>query len=180
MAASRGKTICFIDNGNIFHGQQEAGWRIDWQKFAEYLSSDGDSVWQTYFFASEHDPPLPNESSFYQFLREQLRWEVSLYPLGTKTVTCFSCSHTHKLPAEKGVDVGLATKMLMLGINQAYETAILVAGDRDYLETVKFIKGLGRRFEVVPWRGARPDALSAESSAPVLYLDDLRGQLAKD
>jgi uncharacterized LabA/DUF88 family protein len=176
--AARGKTICFIDNANIFHGQQEAGWRIDWEKFIRYLEREGE-IWQTHIFASEHDPPLSNENSFYQFLKEELRWEVSLYPLGIKTITCVSCDHRHTVPAEKGVDVGLATRMLMLGINQAYETAILVAGDRDYLETVKFIKGLGLRVEVIAWRGGLSDDLADESSAHVLLLDELKRELEK-
>jgi uncharacterized LabA/DUF88 family protein len=178
MSATRGKSICFIDNANIFHGQQDMGWRIDWEKFARYLERDGE-IWQTYFFASEHNPPLPAESSFYQFLKEQLRWEVSLYQLGRKTINCNSCNQSHTLPAEKGVDVGLATKMLMLGINQAYETAILVAGDRDYLETVKFLKGFGLRVEVIAWRNAISNELATESSSPVLYLDDLEKELSR-
>jgi uncharacterized LabA/DUF88 family protein len=176
MATERGKTICFIDNANIFHGQQDAGWRIDWERFVKYLEEGGE-VWQTYFFASEHDPPLPAETSFYQFLKEQLRWEVILYTLGVRTVSCNNCDHTHTTPVEKGVDVGLATRMLTLGINQAYETAILVAGDRDYLETVKFVKGLGLRVEVVSWRSGLSNELEMESSAPVMYLDDLRDEL---
>ena len=178
MTTARGKTICFIDNANIFHGQQDQGWRIDWQKFARFIERDGE-IWQSYFFASEHDPPSPQETAFYQFLKEQLRWEVSLYRLGQKTVCCQNCSHTHTLPAEKGVDVGLATRMLMLAINQAFETALLVAGDRDYLETVKFVKGLGLRVEVVAWRHALSHELAAESSAPVLFLDNLAKDIAK-
>lgn len=179
MTTARGKSICFIDNANIFHGQQDIGWRIDWQRFVRFLEEDGE-IWQTYFFASEHDPPLQNETSFYQFLKEQLRWEVSLYRLGQKTLSCQNCEHTHTTFAEKGVDVGLATKMLMLGINQAYETAILVAGDRDYVETVKFIKGLGLRVEVIAWRNALSNELAAESSAPVVYLDDLEKKIVKN
>jgi uncharacterized LabA/DUF88 family protein len=180
MATERGKTICFIDNANIFHGQCDARWRIDWERFIKHLEQDGGEIWQTYFFASEHDPPLPAETSFYQFLKEQLRWEVIVYPLGIRTVTCNKCDHTHTTPVEKGVDVGLATRMLTLGINQAYETAILVAGDRDYLETVKFIKGLGLRVEVVAWRSGLSNDLEAESSAPVLFLDDLRKEICRN
>ena len=179
MATERGKTICFIDNSNIFHGQQEARWRIDWERFIKYLARDGE-IWQTYIFASEHDPPLPAETSFYQFLKEELRWEVVIYQLGQRTVSCNNCDHTHVVPAEKGVDVGLATRMLTLGINQAYETAILVAGDRDYLETVKFIKGLGLRVEVASWRSGLSDELETESSAPVIYLDDLRKEIGRN
>ncbi|HEV2763204.1 MAG TPA: NYN domain-containing protein [Pyrinomonadaceae bacterium] len=178
MNVTRGKTICFIDNANIFHGQQDAGWRIDWRKFVEHLARDGE-VWQTYFFASVANPPRPEEEAFFDFLKEQLRWEVMAYSLGKRTVCCTNCRFTETVPAEKGVDVGLATKMLMLGMNQAYETAVLVAGDRDYLETVVFLKGLGLRVEVVAWRDNLSDLLASESSAPVLYHDTLKAEIEK-
>ncbi len=178
MSATRGKTICFIDNGNIFYGQQTAGWRIDWQKFLQYLEQDS-QIWQTYYFASQQDPPRDEETAFYTFLKEELRWEVSIYALGKRTITCSKCRHTKTVPVEKGVDVGLATKMLMLGMNQSYETAILVSGDRDYLETVKFLKGLGIRVEIVAWQNALSEELSAESSAPVLFFDDIRNRIEK-
>jgi uncharacterized LabA/DUF88 family protein len=173
MTTTRGKAICFIDNANIFYGQQDSGWRIDWQKFLKHLERE-DQIWQVYFFASEQDPPREEATAFYQFLKEQLRWEVILYPLGKRTVKCLQCDHVATVPAEKGVDVGLATKMLMLAMNQAYDTAILVSGDRDYLETVKYVKGMGLRVEVVSWRVNLSDDLAAESSAPVLHFESIR------
>lgn len=123
MALQRGRTICFIDNSNIFSGQQDAGWRIDWKRFSEYIAIDGE-IWQTYFFASEQDPPRAIQTGFYRFLKEQLRWEVILYPLGKTTKTCSQCTHKDIVLTEKGVDVGLATKMLILAFNKAYDTAL--------------------------------------------------------
>jgi len=178
MPASRGKSICFIDNSNIFGGQQATGWRIDWAKFQQYLQQT-EPVWQVHFFASEQDPPRAIQTSFYRFLKDQLRWEVHLYELGKKTQTCSKCGNKDLMSAEKGADVGLATKMLMLAVNKAYETAILVAGDRDYLETVKFIKNLGLRVEIMSWKGALSPELESESSSSVILLDNLRGQIEK-
>jgi uncharacterized LabA/DUF88 family protein len=65
-------------------------------------------------------------------------------------------------------------------MNQAYETALLVSGDRDYLETVAYLKSIGLRVEVVAWRDNLSDALAAESSAPVVYLDALRDDIQKE
>ena len=178
MPNSRGKTICFIDNSNIFHGQQAVGWRIDWEKFQQFLEQSG-QIWQTYFFASEEDPPRAIQTRFYQFLKNQLRWEIVLYTLGEKSVHCQNCGQSETVPDEKGTDVGIATKMLMLAINRAYETAILVSGDGDYLETVKFIKNLGLRIEIIAWRGGTSGELAQESSAPVVYLDDIKAQIER-
>lgn len=178
MPLGRGRTVCFIDNSNIFHGQQSAGWRIEWQRFVQHFEQH-DQIWQTYFFASVQDPPRAAQEGFYKYLKEQLRWEVVLYSLGTKTVTCNNCGHSEMIATEKGADVGVATKMLMLGMNKAYDTALLVSGDRDYLETVKFIKNLGLRIEVIAWRSGLSNELAAESSAPIVYLDDIKSQIEK-
>lgn len=175
----RGKTICFIDDQNVFHGQQSAGWRIDWQRFVHFFNRDGNELWQVYYFAGEKEDQSVGEENFFQYLREQMRWEVATYPLGRRTVKCLGCGESHSYLAEKGVDVGLAIKMLTLAINKAFETAILVSGDRDYLETVQFIKGLGLRVEVVSWKDGLSDALAAESSAPVIYLDKLKKQIGR-
>src|SRR6266849_6316471 len=122
----RGRTIVFIDNSNAFHGQMTAGWRIDAKKLQAYLASEGE-IWQTYIFASVSDPPRYEQTNFYKFLKNEMRYEVLLYELGRKTVKCFACSKSRQVRVEKGVDVGVATKMLTLANNRAFDTAILVA-----------------------------------------------------
>lgn len=178
MPVQRGKTICFVDNSNVFGGQRASDWRIDWQKLATHIDTNG-PVWQTFFFASEQDPPRAIQTDFYRFLKEQLRWEICLYELGQKTQKCSACGNRERLPAEKGVDVGLATKMLILGFSKAYETAILVSGDKDYLETVKFVKNLGLRVEIISWSASLSPDLRVESSVPVVLLDNLRAQIER-
>ncbi|MBW3623666.1 MAG: NYN domain-containing protein [Armatimonadetes bacterium] len=176
MDQDRGKIICFIDESNIYHGQEEVGWKIDWQKFENYLGRDG-QIWQTFFFASAHDPAAEIQNDFYRHLREGLRWEVQIYELGKTTVRCSKCNHEETVPKEKGVDIGIATKMLTLGMQHAYDTAVLVAGDRDYLEPVKSLKSQGLRVEVASWKHTLSDELSAESSSPPIYLDELRDEI---
>ena len=175
---ARGKTICFVDNSNIFLGGKNAGWTVDWGKFGQYLSKT-DSVWQTHFFASEQDPPKAMQTTFYQYIKNTLRWELHLYELGKRRTNCSKCGNSITTPTEKGVDVGLATKMLVLGVNRAYETAILVSGDRDYLETVQYIKSLGLRVEVVSWRQSLSPQLNPESSSPIIFLDDIKAEIEK-
>jgi hypothetical protein len=54
-----------------------------------------------------------------------------------------------------------------------------VSGDKDYLGTVKAIKNMALRVEVVSFRRSLSQELGAESSAPVLYLDDYRHRLER-
>jgi len=172
----RSRAIVFFDNSNIFKSQKQAGWRIDAEKFMLRLSQDGE-IWQTYFFAAVTDPPKYAQTNFYKMLKERLHWETVIFPLGRKTFHCKNCNTIHELKAEKGVDVALATKMLTLAINKAFDTAILVSGDKDYLDTVRTVKNLGLRVEVVSFKGSLSRELANESSSPVMYLDDLRKEI---
>jgi uncharacterized LabA/DUF88 family protein len=176
--AERGKTIAFIDNSNVFKGQQKAGWRIDVEKLHRYLEKNG-GLWQVFFFASATDPPRFQQTNFYNFLKNKMRYEVKLYSLGRKTINCKKCGQSTVVYAEKGADVGVATKLLVLANNRAFETAILVAGDRDYLETVQAVKAQGLRVEIMAWRGSISDAMEAESSRQVTYFDDIRVEIER-
>src|SRR5580700_3266230 len=133
---SRGKAIVYFDNSNVFRGQLDQGWRIDATKLVQKLEERG-PIWQTHFFAAVTDPPRYSQTGFYKKLKEQLHWETHLFPLGSKTTACKNCGYKKRIHTEKGVDVAIATTMLIHGVNRAYDTAILISGDKDYLETVK-------------------------------------------
>lgn len=172
---NRGRTLVYFDNSNIFKGQLNAGWRIDPEKLMKRLEQDGD-IWQVWFFAAVIDPPKYSQTNFYEKLKK-LRWETEIFPLGRKTFTCKTCNTTHNLKAEKGVDVAIAMKMLTHATNKAFDTAILLSGDKDYLDTVRTVKNMGLRVEIVSFKRSLAPGLAAESSTSVLYLDDLRSEI---
>jgi uncharacterized LabA/DUF88 family protein len=123
------------------------------------------------------DPPRYQQTAFYRFIKNDMRYEVLLFNLGQKTIKCRRCGDSRTVPVEKGVDVALATKLLTLANNHAFDTAILVAADKDYLETVRAVKGNGLRVEIVAWRGSISPDMEAESSRPVVYFDDVKGEI---
>ena len=174
--AQRGKTIVYFDNSNIFHGQRNVGWRIDAEKLQAHLEQRG-PIWQVYFFGAAIEPPRYMQTVFYRMLKEKLRWETLILPLGQKTVRCLNCGRSRRTYTEKGVDVAIATRMMTHAIHKAFETAVLISGDKDYLGTVKIIKDMGLRVEIVAFRESLSNELAHESSAPVLYLDDIRSDI---
>jgi len=173
---ARGRTITFIDNSNVFLGSRSAGWRIDARKLHDFLKRDGE-IWQTFFFASATDPPRYQQTNFYNFIKNTMRYEVLLYKLEMRTVRCHKCGDVRRVPVEKGLDVGLATKLLMLANSRAFDTALLVAADRDYLETVRAVKSNGLRVEVLAWRGTISPEMEVESSVSVVYFNDIRADI---
>ena len=60
---------------------------------------------------------------------------------------------------EKGIDVKIATDMLVHGYRANYDVAILVSGDTDFVDAVQAVKDLGRHVEVVLFDDAGSIAL---------------------
>jgi uncharacterized LabA/DUF88 family protein len=50
---------------------------------------------------------------------------------------------------QKGIDVKLAIDMLIKAFKSEYETAILIAGDCDFEEVIKEVRGLNKKVELV-------------------------------
>lgn len=58
-------------------------------------------------------------------------------------------SNVHHVDAgQKGVDVDLATDMVLFACKDYYDTAILVSGDGDFVPAVEKVKDMGKRVEV--------------------------------
>ena len=173
---TRGRTIMYVDNSNMFKSQKQVGWKLDVHKLFAKLGETGE-IWQTHFFAAVTDPPRYQQTNFYRIVKEELHWETCILPLGRKTLHCYNCDKSWTTSAEKGVDVALATRLLNHAYNRAFDTAILLSGDKDYLETVKSVKNLGMRVEIVGFHRSMSGHLAAESSVAVLYLDDIRTEI---
>lgn len=178
MAYPRGRTICFIDNSYIFRGSYKHQWRVDFRKLIETLSTPG-AVWQTYFFASEEDPPNSDQTNLYKYLKMALHFEVNLYPLRKRQMRCNNCGNEWSSYSEKAAAIGMATTLVSLGYNNAFDSAVLVTGDSDFLEPIRTVKSLGKRVELAAWRDSIAQDLEMEASANIFYLDEHRRALER-
>lgn len=92
-----------------------------------FFHKDGNITIRKYWFASYQG----DEIDFKKYAKK-LR-ELTFEPVLFK-------KHNGK---EKGVDIGLATEMLVNAFNQNYDVGIIVAGDKDYAGLVKEVKRYG-------------------------------------
>lgn len=171
----KGKTIVYFDNSNIYKNLHYEGWRIDFEKLIQKLNID--QIWQVYFFTAVPDLERYKTTPFYKKLKYHLRWEIVALPVGQRSVHCKACGTSWTAQTEKCVDVSIAVTMLNHAINKSFETAVLVSGDKDFLELVKSIKRMGLRVEIASFKNSLSPDLGNESSAPVLFLDDLRSEI---
>lgn len=157
--------MMFIDGSNLFHGCKcysiengEDHFRIDMIKLREKLLNNRRLI-RAYYYCSipiKGDPMrINNQEGFYRYL-EYNGFKVIKKPLRLRTekFKCNKCKHeiVFEKQVEKGVDVALVTDMLSLGISERYDTAILIAGDLDYMRAIEELQRLGITTEVAYFR----------------------------
>lgn len=171
------RVIVFIDGNNLFHAalQCQGTHDIDIQKLALRLCNKDRELKQIRYYYS----PFINTVNPATFLdQQQYIHKISnipnvalipgryqkrhlLIPQGihNKIVNCSNrCVTDADLEGyvEKLTDVNIATDMLMMAINNEYDTAILVSGDADFVPVVKAIKGLkkGKKVQVAAFENS--------------------------
>jgi len=140
------RVAIFIDAGNMFHASNYLKVKIDYRKLINLLKKDR-WLLRAYFYTGIPSPEMMQEN---EELRQQWKRQegflIELQKMGIKVKT-MPLKKTPEGYIEKGVDVLLATDMVSLAFRDAYDTAILVSGDSDYVPVVEEIQQLGKRVE---------------------------------
>lgn len=106
------------------------------------------------------------------------RIETRFGRLGNKIeekVTCTKCDHKFKAKAlgQKGVDVNIAADMVDLAYKNAFDSAILVSGDSDFVPAIQYVKSLGKIVGVASFRNRVSEEQEIMKIADVrIYLDE--------
>ncbi len=141
------RLMIFIDGSNIFHGLRYLNIRIDYSRLVDFLRENRRVVRTYYYTAVPQDRDVRKGTPEWESLVRQKRFLDELSLSGIKV----KLARLRKLPSgefiEKEVDIMLATDMLSLAFQNAYDTAILVSGDSDFIYTVEEIQRIGKRVE---------------------------------
>jgi uncharacterized LabA/DUF88 family protein len=71
----------------------------------------------------------------------------------TETSACPACGEPFRGAAEKGVDTALVTDLLSLAWQAAYDVAILVTSDADFIPAVEHVQAKGLKVVNAAWPG---------------------------
>ena len=135
------RVMVFIDGSNLFWACKLISFKIDLEKLVSELVR-GRSLLRPCYYCAIPENPNQGQINFHRKLR-YLGFKVvpktlkKRYDESEKTVFI-----------EKGVDVALVTEMLSMAYKNAYDVAILVSGDNDYVGAVEEVKSLGKRVEI--------------------------------
>jgi uncharacterized LabA/DUF88 family protein len=152
------------------------------------VSASIDLVRSYYFgaIATNYDPQdedaVQRRRDFHDALRREHRYQVVRFETdyrGRRVRRADRAEDDAFEPREKAVDVALATTMLEMAALSAYDIAIVVCGDRDFLPALQAVRRLGKRVALVSARGACPREYSDPDDAQhvrdfnTIWLDDI-------
>jgi uncharacterized LabA/DUF88 family protein len=152
------RVMVFIDGSNLYHVLGENCGRHDLQfdKFCEKLAN-GRRLLRTYYYnvrqESERQPDVG---------RDQERFLASLYDSPYLEVRLGVWRQRGGEMVEKGVDVMLATDLVVKALKDQYDTAIVVSGDGDFFPAYQAAKDAGKHVEVMAFESnLSPEAARA-------------------
>ncbi|HLC75294.1 MAG TPA: NYN domain-containing protein [Candidatus Nanoarchaeia archaeon] len=160
------KSMVFIDASNLLGGwwtycknkgytqlnsktnKLELTKKIDYKNLIDNIT-DGTDFIRGYFYDSVDEPLDSRKQSFFDFLRS-LGVTIVTKKLRHKSIECKHCKTKDvNVPYQKGVDVALVTEVMSLANEGAYEIAIIISGDNDFVDAVNYIKSKGLKVWVV-------------------------------
>ncbi|WP_182875518.1 NYN domain-containing protein [Microbispora sp. H10670] len=95
---------------------------------------------------------LPSWSVSVRERRSQPR-QVHCRNCGTMTTACPSCGQSYMAKPEKGVDAAIVTDMLSLAWQDAYDVAVPVTSDADFVPAVERVQERGLKVINAGWSG---------------------------
>lgn len=195
----------FIDFWNFqlaWNGASQPGEQCDWKSlpltlvqstadvFATAGLTEGLSLQETIVYASV-DPEseaklrswlttfVDRLPSFDVKIRDRRARKKSIHCklCGTTTTACPNCGEEYVGKPEKGVDAAVVTDLLSLAWQDAYDVAILVSSDADYIPAVEHVQAKGLKVVNAAWKNRGHDLRGACWAS--FAIDDIREGLCR-
>ena len=166
------RVMIFVDGSNIWWGQnyysrdQSKKFRIDFEKLKDYVLDKRELI-RTIYYGSTPENISSGQANFIEYLRK-LGIQVIEKKLKIRTDPILG----KDVKIEKGVDVALAVDLLAYAWENAYDVAILVSGDEDYVGAVEKVMSKGKNVELVAFKGSTSKELR-QHCGKTTFIDDI-------
>lgn len=134
------RVAVYIDGSNFYHAvkDQRGSARVDFEHLVNGLA-DGRVLVRTYYYNA-----LPRES---EVAEDQFTQQRNFFE-SINRLPCFEVKLGYiDRGNQKGVDVQLATDMILGAVRGVYDTAVVVSGDGDFAIPVQAVKDMGKQVE---------------------------------
>jgi len=157
------RVIIFVDQPNIFYNLQKRDIRIDYKKLKKILSK-GSYLVGGFVYLGVPDKIPPEKESFMKYIKK------AGYTIQARPLRVLSDGTTK----QKRIDIFIYKDVVELAEEDAYDKAVLVSGDGDFVDAVKRLKILKKRFEIWSFRKSLSKLLRKEAGKEnIHYIDDI-------
>ena len=161
------RIVIFIDNSNIFKGFQKYNIKVDYEKL-KILISRNRNLQNIFLYEGVVYPMSPEKKRWYKELSNRSGYVIkaSFDKIESSGVI------------EKKIDIKIAIDIISLAYEDAYDTAVLLSGDGDFVPVVKKVKELGKNVEVWAFKYSLANTLKEElGHENINYLDNILSKL---
>lgn len=166
------RVIVFLDYSNfhkalskLTNGQFPENRKFDFSRFVEVITNGMDLI-KVYFVCSSANGASPGLQRFYDWLDGQEFFLVKQFERRTNDQGEFR---------EKQVDVYLAAQLVALAYENAYDVAMIVSGDEDYVPAIEIVQQKGKIVGVVSSSSMLSDMLRKKADRTLLV--DAEGEI---
>ena len=151
------KVCIFIDGQNFYRSllRYDDSLRVDYDRLATWITQavGGPSALfggAYYYVGVSADAPALVEN-FLKGLELRPGYFVKREGRVRRSGRCPSCGNDYEYTTEKRVDTRLVADLIHYAANGAYDAAVLVSGDDDFVPAVEAVNALGKQVWVATW-----------------------------
>ncbi|CAI5704696.1 unnamed protein product [Peronospora effusa] len=178
------RTALIIDGSYAMIGARSLGGKIDYVKLRAALEEQASTQFGDCWFFDQNPstqrlhPALTVEYNRLKFAPpDGPQFQVSLFPMKKYNCHCRRCGNHFTQNVQKGVDNGIATKILSLAYENICDRFVLFAGDGDFYSSLSHVRNVLRKdIWVMGYRGTVSGDLQQLASR-VIWMDDLWSQV---
>src|SRR2546430_15265558 len=151
------KVSIFFDGQNFYRSltRYEDSLRVDYDRLAAWITQQvgGPSALFSgayYYVGLSADAP-PAVEGFLKGLELRPGYFVKREPRVRRSGRCPHCGAEYEYSTEKRVDTSLVADLIQYAASAAFDAAVLVSGDDDFVPAVEAVNALGKQGWVATW-----------------------------
>lgn len=161
------RIIIFLDNSNIFNGFKKYNIKADYEKLKRIITK-GRKLENIFLY----------EGVVYPISHEKKKWYEDLTNKSGYQIKASFDKITFDEAIEKKIDIQIAVDIISLAYENAFNTAVLVSGDGDFVPVIKKLKNLNKSVEIWAFRYSLANALKDNlEKGRIFYIDDVINEI---
>jgi NYN domain len=151
------KICIFFDGQNFYRSLQryDDNLRVDYDRLASWITQAVGGATAmfggAYYYVGLSPDAPPVVEAFLKGLELRPGYFVKRDRRVRRSVRCPACGADNEYTTEKRVDTRLVADLIHYAANGAYDAAVLVSGDDDFVPAVEAVNALGKQVWVATW-----------------------------